>query len=261
MTTIFQHFKRSVQNPKYAFSKLSNVLDRHIKQDKYKKFIVLSRARTGSNMLISMLDSHPSISAKGELLVKRSGKRIDEMLKNIYCKQPRSIKAAGFKIFYYHPTDDKSGQVWHHLKNIKNLYVIHLKRKNILKTLLSRKIADKTNRWHKINSEHDPQNPNDKKTTFTEEELLDGFKETRDWENSCHILLPDRMTIEVCYEDLIATPEQEFRKITEFLELPYAVPTTVLQRQNPEKISDLIVNYSSLKNKFANTDWIEFFEE
>jgi len=34
-----------------------------------------------------------------------------------------------------------------------------------------------------------------------------------------------------------------------------------LRKQNPEKLSELIENYSSLKHKFRDTKWSVFFEE
>ncbi|MGB3693014.1 MAG: hypothetical protein WBG70_20955 [Spirulinaceae cyanobacterium] len=43
-------------------------------QDKYQKFIVLTRARTGSNFLMSLLQSHPGIRAFEEIFPKKETK-------------------------------------------------------------------------------------------------------------------------------------------------------------------------------------------
>src|SRR3546814_8552873 len=40
----------------------------------FTKFIVLSRSRTGSNMLVSLLDSHPRVAAEGEIVARLDGR-------------------------------------------------------------------------------------------------------------------------------------------------------------------------------------------
>src|SRR3546814_21202572 len=41
----------------------------------FTKFIVLSRSRTGSNMLVSLLDSPPRVVAEGEIVARLDGRR------------------------------------------------------------------------------------------------------------------------------------------------------------------------------------------
>ena len=113
----------------------------------YKKFIVLTRNRTGSNMLISMLNSHPSIYARYEIIRTLNGNTVPNIMNKFYSRYPRFVKAVGFKIFYYHPGDDESGTVWNELRRMENLYIIHLKRRNILRTVLSKEIAHVTEAW------------------------------------------------------------------------------------------------------------------
>lgn len=54
-------------------------------QDKYQKFLVLTRARTGSNFLISLLQSHPEIRAFEEIFTRQKRK-----INWGYAKYPRS---------------------------------------------------------------------------------------------------------------------------------------------------------------------------
>src|SRR5690606_26460474 len=112
-----------------------------------RKFIVLSRSRTGSNLLISFLNSHPNIRARGEMFARLNGKNCKDVLARGFARQPFYVKATGFKIFYYHPMDDDSGHVWDVLAELDDLRIIHLKRRNILRTLISRKIADTQGVW------------------------------------------------------------------------------------------------------------------
>ena len=85
----------------------------------FKRFIVLSRSRTGSNMLISYLNSHPNIVAKGEALKRMNRKSASDILKEIYSNQPFWKKAVGFKIFYYHPLRDISNNIWNDDRTIQ----------------------------------------------------------------------------------------------------------------------------------------------
>jgi hypothetical protein len=67
--------------------------------------------------------------------------------------------------------------------------------------------------------------------------------------------------IEVYYEDLVSKPQTEFRKITDMLNLKFCIPKHKNRKQNPERLSDLILNYESIKKSFAKTEWSQFFEE
>lgn len=67
----------------------------------YKKFIIITRSRTGSNLLISLLNNHPEIEAHGEIFRRLNGKTPKEIMANYFSQKPNRIKYVGFKIFYY----------------------------------------------------------------------------------------------------------------------------------------------------------------
>jgi LPS sulfotransferase NodH len=226
----------------------------------YKKFIVLSRSRTGSTMLISLLNSHPNICAEGEIFSKLNGRRSQDVLAKVFSRQPRFIKARGFKIFYYHPQDDKKNRVWDDLIDMTGLSVIHLKRRNILRTALSRKLASVKKAYI-----HNPSNTETtgtgKTLTFTPEELEQTFRATRTAEIGGDRRFKKNPLLTLYYEDLAADPAGSFRKITEFLELKYVEPQTEMRKQNPESLRNLIANYDELKAAFSGSEWLPFFEE
>lgn len=119
---------------------------------KYDKFLILSRSRTGSNLLRSLLSSHPDVICLGEIFGSVGNEVKNDIIKSPikYLKRiafgyhKKNIKSVGFKIFYYHPEFKCSTNIWNYLENQNNIKIIHLKRKNILRTILSRKIAGKT---------------------------------------------------------------------------------------------------------------------
>jgi len=226
----------------------------------YKRFIILSRSRTGSNLLNSFLNSHPNIHTEGEVASKLNGRKPKDILARSFGKEPYCIKAKGFKIFYYHPMDDDSKDIWHDLLNMDDLRVVHLKRRNIFRTLISRKIAVLQDVW----ATDSPARTGDggkKGVGFTVEELENSFEQTREWENRGDEMFNSHPLVSVCYEDLVSDPESTYRKVTDFLGLQYVHPTTHLKKQNTEKLADLVINYDDLKSAFHETQWEVFFEE
>ena len=229
--------------------------------NEYRRFIVLSRSRTGSNLLISLLNSHPHINATGEIFSRLNGRDYKKILSKVYSKKPRFVKASGFKIFYYHPLDDHSCGIWDELHSMNDLYVIHLKRKNVLRTLISRKIAADQDVW----IVKPDQNPLSYKkqfcVNFTVEELKKGFRQTKNWEDSGENQFSNHPLLSIYYEDLASDRSTTFRKITNFLGVQYVQPKTDMKKQNQKCIRDTLANYENLKSKFAETEWASFFED
>lgn len=227
----------------------------------YRRFIVLSRSRTGSNLLVSFLDSHPNIRAKGEILRKLDGRRTAiEIADGAFGREPRSIKAKGFKIFYYHPTGGKDTGIWAHLTGMDGLHVIHLKRRNLLRISISRKIAGDEGVW-KVKDARTGGRTSRKQVSFTVEELTRSFERTRQWERHGDALFGGHPLVSVDYEDIVQHTEPTFRTLTDFLGVPYVQPRTSLVRQNPDATRDLVVNHAELAAAFEGTEWRPFFDE
>jgi hypothetical protein len=151
------------------------------RRDNYQRFIILSRSRTGSNLLISYLNSHPNILAENEIFQRLQGKDYQKILTQTFRPYPERIRAVGFKIFYYHPVDVENCLLWDDLIAMKNLHIIHLKRRNILRVLVSRKIAARSKSWSSVDAKlHEFEN--EKTVSFDCDELQDGFQKTRQWE-------------------------------------------------------------------------------
>jgi hypothetical protein len=211
-------------------------------------------------MLLSFLDSHPSIEAHGEIFNRLEDRDYKDVLKKTFSKKPYYVKAAGFKLFYYHPLDVESCGIWDELVDMKDLHVIHLKRRNILRTLVSRKIAAQQDVWMMKNAAVKNKNA-EKAVMFTVQELKDGFEKTRSWEKNGERMFCNHRGVNVYYEDLVGNVEMEFKKITSMLDLANIKPQTNLKRQNPERISELITNYDELKIAFSGGEWESFFED
>jgi len=248
-----------IRHPHKAFKIFKYRLLCALGHSDFKRFIVLSRSRTGSSMLITFLNSHPNIHAGWEIFHNLNGRNIKDVLAKTFGKEPYYIKAKGFKIFYYHPEDDKSNEIWSNLIDMDNLLVIHLKRRNIFRTLISRKIAGVQDVWLVTSSGRNISK--NKAVKFTVKELEESFKQTRNWEKCGDEMFKNHPQVSVYYEDLVNDLEGTFGIITDFLGVPYIKPKTNLKKQNPESLRDLVTNYDDLKSAFYETEWQPYFEE
>jgi LPS sulfotransferase NodH len=68
-----------------------------------------------------------------------------------------------------------------------------------------------------------------------------------------------RQLLEVVYEDLSADPTAGFQRISDFLELTDVDPgKSILKKQNPESVKDLIINFSEVAQALVGTPYEEY---
>jgi hypothetical protein len=127
----------------------------------YTRFIILSDARTGSNLLQQSLDAHPNIVCFREIfnldpayidyevdgwdgklasdLALRAGDPVAFIRERVFGAHDERTQAVGFKFAYAH--------FWFHEKLLpaltedEALRVVHLQRRNLLRSLVSLRIA------------------------------------------------------------------------------------------------------------------------
>lgn len=243
----------------------------------YVKFIILSRSRTGSEFLRSLLNSHSEITVFGELFQQidhfnweypgfyrpRKHRAILEedpalfLETEIFRRYPKNKRAIGFKIFYYHAQNDSWKCVWTYLQEQKDLRVIHLKRKNILETHLSRKRAGNSGMWVNLTGEKEVIQA----MTLDYEECLNDFITTRRWEEQYGAFFKDHAILDISYEDLIKDSRAELQRVQEFLAVKREGLKSMTHKQTNKPLTQAIANYSELKDKFRGTEWAEFFRD
>ncbi len=243
----------------------------------YVRFIVLGRSRSGSNYLRGLLNSHSQIMVLGEIFQNQesigwaypgylNSKRVFSMYlnnpinfveKKVYKKFPRQIAAVGFKIFYYHAQNGKQQQVWDYLRDQKTIKVIHIKRRNILRTHLSRKLAALTDTW--VNT--DDSRRSRQVLDLDYDECLKDFVQTRAWERSYDALFSDHAVVEVYYEDLASNYAALMLDVQKYLGVVPEVVAPQTYKQASRLLSEVITNYDELKARFSGSDWESFFEE
>lgn len=100
----------------------------------------------------------------------------------------------------------------------------------------------------------------DKQVSFSVEELTQDFAQTRGWEVSYERLFHDKTMISLYYEDLVASPEIELKKVTDLLGVRFTNLKAQHRKQNSESLPALVTNYGELKQAFQLSQWASFFE-
>ena len=222
----------------------------------YTRLVILGYARTGSNYLLDGITSSNSVRMYHEIFAEHNrepGKDFDKIFSRLLRKHKRSTKLVGFKLFYYHLTENEWEKFLHH----DEFKIIHLTRRNRLRTLVSLEIAMKTDKW-KIRANSNTA-PSDKKVWINTEDLLARLETIKKLEMEARERFKNRQMLEVVYEDLAANPTSEFRRISEFLGLADIDPSkNILKKQNPENSRDLIINFDEVAQTLAATPYEEY---
>ena len=230
-----------------------------LKNNNYKKYIILSPPRSGSTLLSRMMLAHPNVKGEGEYFDRLKNKNPAMLLETLFSPQKMSVQAVGFNIHYNHPADEKNNEAWKLLREFPDLYVIHLSRKNILRYGLSTKIARKLNVF-RIKRVKDRPDLGRRKVIITPPELKKIIADVERDAVRYNSMFSANPMIEVEYEKLILNPSVEFQRLTNFLELPEKEPRLLSEIMNPEPLSELIINYDELKDEFKLTEWSWMFE-
>jgi LPS sulfotransferase NodH len=246
-------FRKAVRHPIRAASEAGFLIASAAGQRDYVPFIVLAHARTGSNMLLSMLRSHPRLYVQGEVFAQVEPDVIHATVVRTFRRRlPRRVAAAGCKVFYYHPLRDRSGVLWRELDALPDLHVVHLRRRNILRTVVSREIAAQRDEW--LQTRPQEAVPAElKQVSMSAEQIRAGVERIQRLESEAVERFSTRPLLEVSYEELVSSPTDEFGRITDFLGVSAADPKGTTLRQNPEPLSLLLVNYDELKDVFGGT--------
>ena len=223
----------------------------------YTKMVVLTRSRTGSNWLISLLNSHPDIQIKGEVFDWLRGRNSEEILKDVF-PESSEYDCLGFKIFYNHPLDDEDKSVWELLKKDRSIKVVHLLRKNMLRSFLSHEIAEKNEVW---SSKMGDVSPEDKLVHLDVGKLYWDFQITEKYIYLSKQFFTFHNHLEVTYEELMDNQDNCIKRVLNFLGLPFGESTSDMKRQNPEPLEKLISNYSEVHEKLSSTRYAHFLKE
>jgi hypothetical protein len=278
--------------------------------DNYTRFVILFYARTGSTVLAHALNSHPRILCfrevfnwlHGDSYVDFSVDRYDNnsaddgrlrradpiafLEKRIFCQHPQITSAVGFKLAYVH-CDAQWGfpAVLDYLVPDKHIRIIHVQRRNMLKSLASDRLAAITGEYLRIRAfpglssipkdlihparafrrarvfvrqslrqAHMPT-----RVALSVEECKAYFQGTRAAIARHEELFREHDKLSVFYEEILSSRDEVFARAQSFLGVEPRTLTVDLKKQNPDDLRALIENYDQLREAFAGTEYSEFF--
>lgn len=259
------------------------------------RFLIITQPRSGSAWFMSSLNSHPRIHCprhptlfskhnlspfkrfkpnflqvdkpvspyykyRSASLKRRVAhwlkrdKLICEFLSGLYA-QDREADAVGFKVNYSQINRYPVIVSW--IKE-NNLRIIHLIRSNLLKRLVSHKVANIRDLRHSTRSV-------DTTRVHIEPSIL--VEDFRRRQNR-FARYRERFTVdfkkpflEVEYESLLADFESEMRRVLQFFEIEEFMPlTSELVKVNPNSLADIVENYDEVEQALTGTEFEHFLD-
>lgn len=237
--------------------------------------------------MCSLLNSHPSAVALGELfssltnatwgldcprtvrqklpdltpeiVEERNADPVGFINRYAFGEATKGLDAAGFKFFYNHADFPSGNTALDWIIDSPNLLIIHLKRHHLLKTLLSKRVANRDGTFHVL-SEEEKKKMDHSPIDLKRHDCQLFMERTLMGERELDYKLRNHATLTIYYEDLEANAEAVMAGILAFLSLPPQQLESRMLKQNTGSLKDRIDNYDELKAKFANSPMGLFFE-
>lgn len=273
----------------------------------YRRFVILSSPRTGSHMLAQALNSSPVIVCFREVFnaaleyvdfsvdgydnfsaadrALRERDPVGFLQTRIFGPQPDGIQAVGFKFLHNHGW--KLSSVADALVADRDLHVLHLRRRNLLRMYVSLKFAEATDVWlqdpasrlararllsavrHPIQAARRLQ-----RMLFRPRQTAGATPRLRVSPDECYEFMVqsalryqhfDRLyeghpMLAIEYENLVEDRERAFADAQSFLGVEPQPLTVTTQQQRPEPLRELIENYDELQEALKDTPFAPFFE-
>jgi LPS sulfotransferase NodH len=238
-----------------------------------RKFVVISTQRTGSTLLIKLLDSHPEVLCAGEIFYPPSGSEyairryidqslgrslknqiarrrlVKEFLDDFYSQQGYS--AIGFKFMYSQARHIPRcyPSVMRYLED-NHIHVIHGVRNNLLRVVLSR-VSSKSSGVYRSTT------PVERKPIYLPpkalvKELSRLREEGSRWEDR----LSSLPYMQVDYESLMSNRGAEEQRILEFVGAEKAAElTSPFTKLAAKGVKEMIQNYDEVARELCGTEF------
>lgn len=206
------------------------------------KFIILSSGRTGSTLLVNLMNNLDDVECQGELLKRRLWRpyRFIEMWEKQTLK-----KHFGFKLLSYHlrnvQTFNKEKEFLLHLSS-QGYKVIYLERQNRLYQAFSLLYALSRDQWHQ-----------EKNKKLAKHKIIVDFKILDQWmedleelERYEEELLKEIDYLHLVYEKDLERPHQHNRtleKVATFLNIEHQEVSSSFKKITPRQLNSFIENY------------------
>jgi hypothetical protein len=227
------------------------------------KFILLFQGRTGSTYITERVDAHPRVKMEPEVwggwgfqlsrekIPLYSQKQLDWLM-SFYDKDYNiPYSAIGFKTKLDDVIDKRSFIRYIREKNIK---IIHMTRKNIVKLVISeinaQRLFDITGKWNLDNKAERPGPFNLDLDEF--DAKMKWRAQIEDWLDS-YVKIINNPTLQLCYEDLLFDEVDFFKKLYGFIGTSPMQTMSKTIKNTPTDLREIIINYDELLQKYKYT--------
>ena len=248
--------------------------------DEPAKFVLLCPERSGSNLLMGLMDSHHECLAAGEMFndyylnlseLPTSSDELarDQRLAQLRSDNPaafvhaffdvardRKLKAIGFKLIYGQA--ELHSSVREEILRDQSIYIIHLVRRNLLDRFASEVRARNTDKWAYGADETIPER---QKYTIPPDQCIWDFLDKQNTENKYFNLLEGRdRVLKIYYENLSQNPQGVSNRVCRLLGLSVRDDLEIrFKKSSSKKLQDDVENYAELKALFSR--WSHFFDD
>lgn len=235
------------------------------------QFVIVSSGRSGSNLLLSLLSSHPRVKHCGEYYTDNRMKREDfsgrDLLAEFHEQMNRKgfEKAVGCKFLYYQLEAAYAEKfrvpalkrVQEFVLTNKDLKIVHLTRRNLLRTVVSMLVAARTGVYRAHDQKDLPENAS---VTISPEDCIQRMQEIRDCEIRARQWFSGHQILEMTYEDLVHDQDQETSRLLRFLNVDEMALAGRMVRQS-RSLKDSVANYADLVQTMTGTKYESFLTD
>lgn len=240
------------------------------------KFVIISHARSGSNLMVRSLNAHPQVCCFGEVLkpglrfqdLDRLGFEESQLSDLRYTHQHGTAsfadllfdqaanagyEAVGFKLFYYHAREaGRDSSIWDAVAKRDEWRFIHLYRANIFGAYLSRQLAIATNSWHHGSGRTDDSDYQTKIAVDLDDYRAFHGRLKKSIEDA-RKMLPEGRTITTTYEDFTSDFALRLRGLQEFLEVNPQDTSPPLVKQARRPWQEYVLNAAEVEEALHDT--------
>ena len=250
------------------------------KNDAVKPFVIVAAARTGTNLLIGMLNDFAGCYVGGEVFnvdyIRDDGipwrdvadadlvellalRKSDPMaFWKALCglSANRGVQTVGFKLLYGQGEGQRG--LLEYFAADKTMPIIHLTRRNLLRRLVSERQAQAVDRWAEPMTAPAGDRP---KVVISMDDLVSSVNWIETQQALCDSIFAEHPVLRLVYEDLARRPVRTAERVAEFLGLASHAnaPTVKWRKTGHENLSDAVVDYEDLLATMRRLD--SFFEE
>ena len=222
-----------------------------------KKFLIYGQGRTGSELLCNLLDLHPQVHCDTEILFHHAF--FPKLLIDGKCTACQK-DVYGFKVKLYQLQDDQKLEPRQFLFDMldNGWKIIHLRRDNILRQVVSLIAARQRNSFH-IKSK--TKKTNSKKIEVDCHKILKEISQREAYQEEDFKVLKELPYLTVVYENDLLREQDHQRtvdRIFEYLDIHSVPVQSNFVRLTPNYLSDLVENYDELVGVISQSKYAHF---